>query len=235
MMLRLVGDAVAAGASQERACELVGLDCRTLQRWRRDGGGDDHRRGPRTTPRNKITAEEDERLLVLANSPEFRDQSPRQIVPSLADRGVYIASESHLYLLLKKRGLQAHRARSRPPRSRPRALTATGSDQVYSWDITYLKGPVRGVYFYLYLVVDIWSRRIVGQEVHDRECGQCPALRHPRRPPLRAPPRHPGPSPPRLRGRSPPPPRTLERQHPLLVPHPRRLPQSRAQQPRFQG
>ena len=175
MILRLVGDATAAGASLERACELLGLDCRTVQRWRRVGGGEDRRRGPRTPPSSKITAEEDERLLAHANSPEFRDQSPRQIIPRLADRGVYIASESHLYLLLRRRGLQVHRARSRPPRGRPRSLTATGPNQVYSWDITYLRSVVRGVYFYLYMVVDIWSRRIVAWEVHDRECGQIAA------------------------------------------------------------
>ena len=175
MILRLLGDATAAGATLERACELLGLDCRTVQRWRRVGGGDDMRRGPTTTPLSKITAEEDERLLAIATSPEFRDQSPRQLVPQLADRGEYIASESHLYRLFRKRGLQVHRSRARPPRSRPRSLTATGPNQVYSWDITYFKSPVRGVYFYAYVVVDIWSRRIVAREVHDRECGQIAA------------------------------------------------------------
>ena len=175
MILRLLGDATAAGATLERACELLGLDCRTVQRWRRVGGGDDMRRGPKTAPPSKITAEEDERLLALATSPEFRDQSPRQLVPQLADRGEYIASESHLYRLLRKRGLQVHRSRARPPRSRPRSLTATGPNQVYSWDITYFKSPVRGVYFYAYVVVDIWSRRIVAREVHDQECGQIAA------------------------------------------------------------
>lgn len=98
----------------------------------------------------------------VANSKEFHDVSPRQFVPTLADRNLYYASESAFYRLLRKHGLLHHRARSRPPTTRPRALTATGPDQVYSWDITYLRSRVRGVYFYLYLVVDIWSRRVVG-------------------------------------------------------------------------
>ena len=80
----------------------------------------------------------------------FDDLSPRQIVPILTDRDTYYASESAFYRILRKRGLLHHRARSRPPTSRPRALTATGPDQVYSWDITYLRSRVRGVYFYLY-------------------------------------------------------------------------------------
>ena len=171
MILRLLVDAMAAGASLSRACEVLGLDCRTVQRWTKQGGGDDRRRGPASAPRNKLTAEEDARLLAVANSPEFRDQSPRQIIPKLASRGQYIASEAHLYRLLRKHGLLVHRSRTRPPTPHPRALTATGPDQVYSWDITYLRSPVRGVYFYLYMVVDIWSRRIVAWEVHDRECG----------------------------------------------------------------
>lgn len=171
MLLRLLADAMAAGASLSRACEVLGLDCRTVQRWTKQGGGDDRRRGPTSAPRNKLTAEEDARLLAVANSPEFRDQSPRQIIPKLASRGQYIASEAHLYRLLRKHGLLVHRSRTRPPTPHPRALTATGPNQVYSWDITYLRSPVRGVYFYLYMVVDIWSRRIVAWEVHDRECG----------------------------------------------------------------
>jgi putative transposase len=153
----------------------VGLTVRTVQRWREQGGGDDRRRGPSTTPHNKLSADEEQRVLDIANSKEFHDVSPRQIVPTLADRNLYYASESAFYRLLRKHGLLHHRARSRPPTTRPRALTATGPDQVYSWDITYLRSRVRGVYFYLYLVVDIWSRRVVGWAIHDCESGDLAA------------------------------------------------------------
>lgn len=154
---------------------MVGLAERTVQRWVAQGGGDDLRRGPTSTPRNKLSAAEEQQVLDVANSPEFHDVSPRQIVPTLTDRDTYYASESAFYRILHKGGLLHHRARSRPPTSRPRALTATGPDQVYSWDITYLRSRVRGVYFYLYLVVDIWSRRIVGWAIYDVESGELAA------------------------------------------------------------
>ncbi len=175
MILGLLDEATTAGARLSRACKVVGLTTRTVQRWREQGGGDDLRRGPNKTPGNKLSAEENEVVLEILKSKEFVDQSPRQIVPHLADRDKYFASESHFYRLLRKHGLQHHRARSRPPTKRPRALTATGPDQLYSWDITYLRSPVRGVYFYLYLVVDIWSRRVVGWAIHDHECGDLAA------------------------------------------------------------
>jgi putative transposase len=154
---------------------VVGLAQRTVQRWQAQGGGDDLRRGPNSTPRSKLSAGEEERMLELANSKEFHDVSPRQFVPTLADREEYYASESAFYRLLRRHGLLHHRARSRPPKHRPRALTATGPNQVYTWDITYLRSRVRGVYYYLYLVVDIWSRRVVGWAIHDCESGELAA------------------------------------------------------------
>lgn len=171
MILRLLDEATAAGARLSRACELLGLTERTVQRWREQGGGDDARRGPSSAPHNKLSEAEEKRLLDVAKSKEYCDQSPKQIIPRLADLGIYIASEASLNRLLKRHGLLRHRTRARPPASRPRALTATGPNQVYSWDITYLKSRIRGVYFYLYLIVDVWSRRIVAWAVHDRECG----------------------------------------------------------------
>jgi len=70
---------------------------------------------------------------------------------------------------MAKHDLQHHRESTRPPAPRPKALTMTGPDQVYSWDISYLRSPVTGVFFYLYMVVDVWSRMIVAAEVHDVE------------------------------------------------------------------
>jgi len=107
--------------------------------------------------------------LEVANSPEFRDSSPKQIVPILADRGAYVASESTFYRVLRAEGQQKHRETSRQPRVRPHAQTATGPGQVWSWDITYLRANVRGTFYFLYLFVDVWSRKIVGWEVHEDE------------------------------------------------------------------
>jgi len=166
----LVDEAVKDGARAEKACEMLELSARTVERWRASGGGEDGRRGPKTPPANKLSEVERKRLLNVVNSPEHRDLSPKQIVPKLADDGIYIASESTVYRVLREEGQLAHRERSRPPvNNRPTALAATGPEQVWSWDITYLPSPVRGSFFYLYMVMDVWSRKIVGWEVHLEE------------------------------------------------------------------
>lgn len=99
----------------------------------------------------------------------MRDLSPKRIVPHLADRGEYVASESTFYRVLRQEGQVSRRERSRSPATRPRELVAGGPNQVWSWDITYLASTLRGQFFFLYLIVDIWSRKIVGWEVHESE------------------------------------------------------------------
>ena len=109
-------------------------------------------------------------MLRTVNRPEYRDLPPKQIVPKLADDGIYLASESTFYRILREEWQLAHRERSRPATGgRPRERLATGPNQVYSWDITYVLCPIRGRFYYLYLVMDVWSRKIVGAAVHDRE------------------------------------------------------------------
>lgn len=171
MILEHVDDARTAGARQAEAATLLGLDERTVQRWRAEGGGDDLRRGPRTEPKNKLTAQEREQVLETVNSPEFRDLPPKQIVPRLASRGEYVASEPTIYRILREEDQLRHRERSRPPttRNKPDEVVSTGPNESWSWDITYLKSPVRGMFYYLYMVVDVWSRKIVAWEVHDAE------------------------------------------------------------------
>ena len=87
-----------------------------------------------------------------------------KIVPSLADKGIYIASESTFYRILKQEKLLAHRNKTQPKRiiTPPRELKATQPNQVYSWDITYLKTTIKGVFYYLYMVMNVFSRKIVG-------------------------------------------------------------------------
>lgn len=170
MTLQLIDEAVAAGARQERACEVLGLSPRTLQRWREPDGGEDRRQGPIRPPANKLSDPERARILQLVNSLEFRDLSPLQIVPLLADRKIYVASEATVYRLLRQQGQLSHRQRSRPKSARrPREHAANGPGQVWSWDITYLRSPVRGMFFYLYLILDVWSRKIVGAQVFEEE------------------------------------------------------------------
>ena len=165
----LLDEATTAGARLSAACGIVGVSTRTIERWRGQDGDGDGRCGPKTTPTNKLSREEREEVVAVATSPEFRDQSPKQIVPVLADRGRFVASESTFYRVLHEEKMMKHRASSQPPRQRPRALTASGPNQVYSWDITYLPGPIRGAFFYLYLFMDLYSRKIVGWRVEEEE------------------------------------------------------------------
>ena len=169
-ILALVEVAVQAGARRASAASEAGLDPRTLERWRA-GAVDDERRGPRTVPKNKLSARERERVVEIATSPEFRDLSPKQIVPRLADEGAYVASESTFYRVLRDEKLLAHRGRSAAPSPRPRTEhQATAPCQVWSWDITYLRTQIRGQFFYLYLMLDVWSRKVVGFRVEEVEC-----------------------------------------------------------------
>lgn len=169
MILSLVAEAVERGARQAKACETLGLDRRTIQRWKR-GPSEDQRRGPRRSPSNKFSASERRQVLEVVNAPEHRDLPPSQIVPRLADDGEYLGSESTMYRILREAKQLKHRGRARPRIvRRPEPHVATAPGEVWSWDITYLKSPVRGMYFYLYLILDVWSRKIVGFEVHDRE------------------------------------------------------------------
>lgn len=157
--------------SLAKACATLGISPRTVSRWRKHpDGGEDLRRGPSTKPSHALTEDERRRVIEIATSPEYRNRSVRQIVPSLADKGIYVASEPTFYRVLRDANLMAHRNAARPPKhSKPKRWVATGPNQVWSWDITYLRAPVRGTFFYLYLVLDIWSRKIVGWRVHAEE------------------------------------------------------------------
>jgi transposase InsO family protein len=171
VILEGIDAAVAAGASVDEACAGIGLSARTIARWRKEPeGGSDRREGPKTTPAHALTPKERERIVEIATSPEYRNLSVRQIVPRLADQGVYVASESSFYRVLHEEELMTHRSHARPASaSKPRCHVATAPCQVWSWDITYLRSATRGSFFYLYLVLDIWSRKIVGWEVHEEE------------------------------------------------------------------
>lgn len=169
-VLALVTDAVDRGARQHTACAIVGVAERTLQRWQRPETAEDGRRGPNTVPRNTLSPHEREQIVAITARPEFCNTSPHQIVPRLADRGEYVASESSFYRVLKTEQLLAHRGRaSSAHRARPRAYDVTAPRTLFSWDITYLLSAVRGQYYYLYLFVDVFSRKAVGADVHAEE------------------------------------------------------------------
>lgn len=167
MILAWLHEAVTAGVREEKACEVLGLSVRTVQRWKLAPDGEDGRHGPHTRPSHALTDAEEASVLTALHQPEFHDASPKTLVARLADRGEYLASESTMYRLLRAEGELTHRGRAKAPEPRETpSHRATGPNQVWSWDITYLLSPVCGVFFYLYLIVDIWSRRIMGWAVH---------------------------------------------------------------------
>jgi putative transposase len=139
-----------------------------VQRWAR---GQDHQRSvPKRVPHNRITDAQRECVISLLKAAEFRDLPPKQIVPALADRGRYTVSEATMYRILRSERLLMHRASSRPrTHHRPPELIARKPNTVWCWDITYLRAPVRGTFYYLYMLEDLYSRRIIGRDVLEQE------------------------------------------------------------------
>lgn len=170
-VIQLVSQAQSSGARQSKACEVIGISAKTLQRWKHFDNEEDGRIEAIRNPPNKLTELERQRVIKVANDQEFAHLAPTQIVPRLADKGLYIASESTFYRLLNECNQLKHRDKNKPARTitKPRALTANAPNQIYTWDITYLPSPVKGLFFYLYLVLDIYSRKIVGWQVHNEE------------------------------------------------------------------
>jgi putative transposase len=175
LCLDLLQEAVEAGARQVCACEILGFSVRTIQRWT-DGGTAliDQRPLQHTVPAHKLTLAERATVLAVANSAEFAHLPPSQIVPRLADQQRYIASESTFYRILREENQLRHRRAERPAqvRNKPKALCAFARNQLYSWDITYLPTTLQGTYFYLYVFLDIFSRKIVGWQVYAEESSQ---------------------------------------------------------------
>ena len=170
-LVRDIEHAHGSGARLESACALVGIDARTLQRWRTDDGltrGDQRPNAVRPTPAHALTEEERERIVEVANQPRFADTPPARIVPALADEGIYIGSESSFHRVLRAHGQMNRRGRAHPPRvSRPPTThIATQPGEVWCWDMTFLPARVQGQWFYMYMILDIYSRMIVGFEVH---------------------------------------------------------------------
>lgn len=170
-MVTFINEARDSGARLDKACQSVGISSKTFQRWERPGNARDKRIGGNHKPKNQLSELERKCVLNVANEPEYADLPPCQIVPRMADKGQYIASESTFYRILNESNQLKHRGKSKPARtvSQPRALTATAPNQIYTWDITYLPSQIKGVFFYLYLVLDIFSRKIVGWQVHNEE------------------------------------------------------------------
>ena len=162
------------GARLRSACEVSGIDTRTLQRWKAGAGlqrGDGRPHVVRPPADHALSAKERARILQIANEPRFAELPPARIVPMLADDGIYIASESSFSRVLRAHGQSRHRGRARAPERKraPSTHVATAPGQLWCWDLTFLASRVVGQWFYLYVILDVYSRKIVGWEVHETD------------------------------------------------------------------
>jgi len=168
--VELIREAVTSGARKHRCCEVLEISLRTLQRWE-CGDITDRRKGSLKTVPRKLSEDERKQVISTACSIEFQDCNPYEIVAIMAEKGLYLASESTFYRILREENMLAHRTNSRPASSnnRPPERVATEPNQVWCWDITYLRSNVSGMFYYAYVIIDIYSRKIVGWEISDKE------------------------------------------------------------------
>lgn len=151
---------------------MLEISPRTVQRWRRHQNEPDQRKSAaqQRLPENKLSEKERDQIITICNQKQFGNMSPNQIVPILADQGTFVASESSFYRVLRQEDQLAHRGKAKAPKhKRPEAIEATGPNELWSWDITYLPTTIKGLFFYLYMIMDVYSRKIVGWEVHESE------------------------------------------------------------------
>jgi len=174
VILETVTEASRSGARQSAICEVIGVDPRTLRRWSTAEAltyGDRRPLADRPTPASRLSEAEREAILEVANQPEYAELPPTRIVPMLADEGTYIASESSFYRVLREAGQVKHRGRSKAPVKQrpPTTHVAHGPNELWCWDMTFLPAQVIGQWFYLYLILDVFSRKVVAWEVHDSD------------------------------------------------------------------
>ena len=169
--VELIDEAREHGAGLKAACKELNIAQNTYRRWKR-GSEDQRPCAARPVPAHKLSTAERQHVLELCHRPEFASLPPAQIGLRLADeQQVYVASERTFYRVLHENNEQHHRgikAAPRPARPRP-ALCAHRPNRCWSWDVTYLPSNVRGQFYYLYLIIDLYSRRIVAQEVFEAE------------------------------------------------------------------
>ena len=174
--MTLIDEAILSGAGKRKACQEIGLSIRTLQRWKTGDKllADKRPTAIRPAPVNKLSDTERQAIIDTCNQETFAALPPSQIVPILADEGKYIASESSFYRVLKAENMLRHRGKTkaRGGHKKPTSYTARKANEVWSWDISYLPTPVIGQHYYLYMIEDIYSRKVVGWEVHHNETGE---------------------------------------------------------------
>ncbi|WP_459609682.1 IS3 family transposase [Dickeya oryzae] len=172
-LIGYVREAMASGARLSIALTEAGLSERTWRRWQ-ISLEDKRASAVRPSPANRLSAQEEQQILTVCHQSAYASLPPSQIVPALADKGIYLASESTFYRVLRRHGEVHRRGRQRAVQKVTPATSwqASGPNEVWTWDITWVPSTVKGRWFYLYLVEDLYSRKIVGYEVHETESGE---------------------------------------------------------------
>jgi putative transposase len=148
------------------ACQTLGVPRSTFYRVRQPK----HDPKPRPTPERALKPEEKEQVLQVLNSEQFQDSAPREVYATLLDEGKYLCSWSTMYRILKEHQLvRERRDQLRHPTYTKPELLATAPNELWSWDITKLRGPVKWTYYYLYTILDIFSRYVTGWLIADCE------------------------------------------------------------------
>ena len=155
-------------------CRYLELLPRTIQNWRKIGLTD-RRKGSQKVVAGKFNLDDELRLYQAATTARFADATPCQIIAKLLEEGSYYGSPSTLYRVLRSRNALKHRQESKKPVSSNglNRILVTGPDQAWSWDITFLKTDVRGLFLYAYVIIDVYSRKIVGWTIEDHESDAC--------------------------------------------------------------
>ena len=149
------------------ACQALGVSRASFYRRQRSTPG--HQQ-PRPTPARALCEAEREQILDVLAGPRFVDRAPAEVVATLLDEGHYLCSERTMYrILAADQPVRERRNQREHPQYTKPELVATAPNQTWSWDITKLLGPTKWTYFYLYVVLDIFSRYAVGWMVADRE------------------------------------------------------------------
>jgi len=178
-----------AGVALSVAVREVGICESTYERWRKAGGVDVGTASPEEVvasivedkrltreylvPPNALSDQERAEIVKVCAAAEYSSLPPSQIVPALADQGIYLASESTFYRVLRSAGLNKRRGRVGLPRKRSKPNhVAKGPLEVWVTDISYLPGPIKGLFYYLYFIMDLYSRKIVGYEIYENESSE---------------------------------------------------------------
>lgn len=160
--------AVESGARQFKACECIHLDQRRLRRWRKIE--EDGRKGGYRAKTQRLSEAERDTIVCTFSHPDMVNLPIKSAHATLMDKGIYLASPSTFARVLQQRNVRKPKQNNTPNRKRPELL-ATAPGQVWCWDITWLEAPLKGTYFYLYMIIDMYSRMVVGWDVFAKEDG----------------------------------------------------------------